>query len=147
MSVLEERPMTGGPAGGGAPLPKPELGSRRSESQGRSRFAVYFTRYGWIHALLLLSVWMFLFPFFWMLGTSMKTDEELLNPSILPEIVHFRPSSPYVRKVLDPQKPADVETARWEQVLPQLTDMATAEIGKYQAAHPPVPSVGGFNAD
>lgn len=147
MSVLEERPTVGRPPAPGAPLPKPELGSRQSEYRGRSRFAVYFTRYGWIHALLLLSVWMFLFPFFWMLGTSMKTDEELLNPSILPEVVHFRPSSPYVRKVLDPQKPSDVETARWEQMLPRLMDVATTAIQKYQAAHPPVPSIAGFNAD
>ena len=44
--------------------------------------------------LLLLASWMFLFPFVWMLATSVKTDEELMEPGILPPIEHFRPEQP-----------------------------------------------------
>ena len=66
----------------------------------RSRFAVYFTRYGWIHALLLMGVWLFLFPFAWMIATEREDRyEELLTPRLdAGRIVRFRPDSPYVRE-------------------------------------------------
>src|SRR6478609_1124489 len=80
-------------------------------SNRRSRFATYFTTRGWVHVLLLLSIWLFLFPFFWMLATSVKTDEELTESRVLPQFVRFQPSSPYVREVAEPVKPADVESA------------------------------------
>src|SRR4051812_9963783 len=69
-------------------------------------FSAYFSRTGWIHILLLLSVWLFLFPFFWMVATSIKTDEELTETKVLPEIAHFRPASPYVRPPVEPAKPS-----------------------------------------
>src|SRR4051794_38472468 len=83
------------------PCPSP-LATRPSNR--RSRFATYFTTRGWVHALLLLSIWMFLFPFFWMLATSVKTDEELTESRVLPQVVRFVPSSPYVRPAVDPVK-------------------------------------------
>jgi len=72
-----------------------------------SRFGKYFTRTGWAHILLLLAAWMFVFPFVWMFATSIKTDEELMEPGVLPPIEHFRSSSPYVRKTNEPIKPID----------------------------------------
>src|SRR6185369_16197968 len=42
------------------------------------------------HLLLLTGGITFLFPFLWMLLTSMKTDEELAAGSWLPSIPHFR---------------------------------------------------------
>src|SRR3954451_15496571 len=118
MNVLEDRPTTTVPRavadetiGNLAPLPrlapKPR-GSGANEFRRRSRFAVYFTNHGWVHALLLLSVWLFLFPFLWMLATSVKTDEELMDGAILPTIETFRPTSPYVRPRLEARKPGDV---------------------------------------
>src|SRR6059058_5090033 len=106
MNVLEDRPTTTVPRAaadeaipGIAPLPRlapePARDAEPTTYRRRGRFAVYFTKHGWVHALLLLSVWLFLFPFFWMLATSVKTDEELMSTDILPTIEHFRPTSPY----------------------------------------------------
>src|SRR3954451_9799811 len=131
MNVLEDRPTTTVPRavadetiGNLAPLPrlapKPR-GSGANEFRRRNRFAVYFTKHGWIHALLLLSVWLFLFPFLWMLGTSVKTDDELTSASILPEIPAFRGASPYVRSLPPPQRPTDTTISRWNEMLPALT--------------------------
>ena len=97
-----------------SPDPSPLRPSRRA------RFARYFTQRGWAHVLLLLASWMFLFPFVWMLATSVKTDEELLDPGILPHVEHFRANSPYVRDAIEPIRPADVTIARWEQMIPTL---------------------------
>src|SRR5439155_7756014 len=100
------------------------------------RFATYFTRYGWIHALLLLSVWLFLFPFLWMVSTSVKTDDELTAAAVLPEIPTFRPSSPYVRPIEFPKRPIDAPVATWNALLPKLSDITTARIAAYQKSHP-----------
>src|SRR5438874_4595373 len=129
----------GGNARGSSSLsPEP---SSLSPGKRRSRFATYFTRTGWAHVLLLLAAWMFLFPFVWMLATSVKTDEELMDPGVLPPIVRFQPSSPYVRSKVEPIKPADVTKARWDQMIPTLRLLASAAIEKYQNAHPAPPAI------
>jgi multiple sugar transport system permease protein len=110
-------------------------------SQRRSRMAVYFTRYGWIHAILLLCVWLFLFPFFWMLATSLKTDEELAANSPLPAFLRFRPASPYVREAVNPVRPTDVDTDRWNAMLPKLNAIALQAIAQYQAGLAALPSI------
>ena len=149
MTALEEARVPGSAVR--VPDKDPHAPSRDPRSQTRnpkepSRFARYFTRHGWIHVLLLLGVWMFLFPFFWMLATSIKTDEELADNAMLPEFVTFHPASPYVRPVVEPQKPGDVSAGRWKEMLPSLTDMAAAAIAKYQHGQPPEPSVASFDA-
>jgi multiple sugar transport system permease protein len=106
-----------------------------------TRFGKYFTRYGWAHALLLLAAWMFLFPFIWMFATSVKTDEELIEPGILPSVEHFKPSSPYVRSAPDLIRPADVTSERWDQMIPKLKQIASDEIAKYQNAHSAPPAI------
>ncbi len=139
MTVVEERSSRQQAAGGGQTRPGEPAPKRRST------FAVYFTRWGWIHALLLLSVWMFLFPFFWMLATSIKTDEEVSEAAILPQLVTFRPTSPYVRPAVEPIRPADVTIDRWTETLPQLTEIASAAVVKYQAARPPQQCIAEFS--
>src|SRR4051794_10630987 len=127
-----------------APRPRnPEPGTRNPTR--RRRFTTYFTTRGWVHALLLLSIWMFLFPFFWMLATSLKTDEELTESRVLPEFVRFAPSSPYVRAAADPVKPADVSNTRWHELLPRLTSIASSAVDAYQSSHPPQRSVATFD--
>jgi multiple sugar transport system permease protein len=127
-----------------APRPRNAERGTRNPTR-RNRFATYFTTRGWVHALLLLSIWMFLFPFFWMLATSVKTDEELTESRVLPEFVRFQPSSPYVRAAADPVKPADVSKARWDELLPRLTSIASAAVDTYQSSHPPQRSVAAFD--
>jgi ABC-type glycerol-3-phosphate transport system permease component len=110
-----------------------------------SRFARYFTSTGWVHALLLLSVWLFVFPFLWMLGTSVKTDEELVANTIVPAAVAFRPASPYVRDAVTVDRPADAPVSRWKELLPPLTDVASKRVGLYQQSHPALPSLAPFD--
>ncbi|HWP41497.1 MAG TPA: carbohydrate ABC transporter permease [Tepidisphaeraceae bacterium] len=64
---------------------------------GIGRIRRYLVTRGWAHALLLFGSAMFLFPFFWMVITSLKTDEELAESRWLPAIPRFRACSPYPR--------------------------------------------------
>ena len=63
----------------------------------RTRMVAYLTRHVGLHVVLLLGVWLFLFLFFWMLATSVKTDEELAQNVLLPQPVSFHACGPYVR--------------------------------------------------
>lgn len=116
---------------------------RRADArfEGRRWKFLRLFRNSWIHLILLVCVFLFMFPFFWMLATSVKTDEELLSPAIMPEVLGFRGSSPYVRKPTVPDKPLDVPPAEWEKMLPTLTDIATASIVKYELTHPSIPAI------
>jgi multiple sugar transport system permease protein len=82
-----------------------------------------------------------------MLATSMKTDEELADNALVPEILTFRPVSPYVKKPITPVKPSDVTTKRWDEMLPQLTSMASAAIARFQKTRPPQASIEKFDDD
>lgn len=115
-------------------------------SPRRGAFGRYFARSGWAHALLLLGVWLFLFPFLWMLATSVKTDEELTGSAVLPEFVTFRGASPYVRAGVTPERPADVAAGKWRELLPRLTGEAERAVGAYQAGHAAQASLGAFDA-
>lgn len=81
----------------------------RSSRAPASRFGRYLATRGWAHLLLLCGTGIFLFPFFWMLVTSLKTDEELSQRSWLPKIPTFRAESPYPRP-----EGADEPVARFE---------------------------------
>ena len=89
--------------------------------------------------LLLLASWMFLFPFVWMLATSVKTDEELLDSGILPQVEHFHPEQPVrARAAVEPIRPTDVTLARWEQMTPDTAGrLAGGCDRRYQKSHPP----------
>ena len=108
--------------------------SDQSASAPPGRFAHYFVTRGWAHLLLLAGVGIFLFPFLWMLSTSLKTDEEVTNSKILPEIPTFRPTSPYVRNIELPQRLPDIPPAKWDALLPQLLLIAEQKINTTQFA-------------
>ena len=72
------------------------------------RFLTYFARTGWAHLLLLTGAAIFLFPFFWMVLTSFKTDEEIAEGGWLPAIPSYRESSPYPRRPIEVHKPANI---------------------------------------
>lgn len=91
-----------------------------------------------IHLILMAGVVAFLFPFVWMLSTSVKTDEELTDAKILPQLPTFLPASPYVISTPEPTKPYDAPPAVWEQALPRLLEIAELRVAAVQAASPPV---------
>src|SRR4051812_40723556 len=73
-----------------------------------SRFARYFVARGWLHLVLLTGVAIFVFPFIWLVATSLKTDEELTDLGWMPSIPHFVPRSPYVLPQPEVVKPMEV---------------------------------------
>ena len=101
------------------------------------RFARYFATRGWAHLVLLSGVGVFLFPFLWMLSTSLKTDEELAKVSLFPTLPSFVGLSPYLKPVTEVAAPPDVEPARWEAMLPRLRRLADARLAALQMAEPP----------
>jgi len=87
---------------------------------GTNRVGKWFANKGWVHLILLSGVCLFMFPFVWMVGMSMKTDDEAAGTDILPAIPTFRADSPSVRPPIVPQQPPDVAKSRWKSVLPKL---------------------------
>src|SRR5207248_751558 len=79
---------------------------------------------GIVHLTLLACAAIFLFPFVWMIATSLKTDEELHVPGIFPSLPTFRAQSPYAREIVKEVKPALVAADRWESALPRLREKA-----------------------
>ncbi|MGN6727004.1 MAG: hypothetical protein ACTHLZ_13875, partial [Tepidisphaeraceae bacterium] len=74
----------------------------------------YFVRNGWLHLILLTMAAIFLFPFAWMVGMSLKTDTEATSTSLFPAMPHFRGDSPWVRPAESIVRPAEVTAARWK---------------------------------
>src|SRR5687767_15794854 len=72
------------------------------------KLAAYIVRRGWLHLVLLTGVFIFVFPFAWMIATSMKTDDELTNQRWMPAIPTFRSHSPYVLARPELSKPIGV---------------------------------------
>jgi multiple sugar transport system permease protein len=95
-----------------------------------SRFGRYIAERGWAHLTLLCGVGIFLFPFVWMLGVSMKTDEEVTSGRLLPTLPIFRAQSPYVRDMPVTPRPQDVSASSWDEVLPMLTQAARLALEK-----------------
>ncbi len=79
-----------------------------------ARFGRWFAAKGWVHVLVMTLAAAFLYPFAWMLFTSMKTDEELTSPRLLPEIPHFVPASPYVREAPSLARPEGASEDGWK---------------------------------
>jgi multiple sugar transport system permease protein len=80
----------------------------------------WFARRGWVHLVLLSGVGLFMFPFVWMVGMSMKTDDEAVSTQLLPSVPVFRANSPVIRPPVVPQQPGVVAAAQWEELLPIL---------------------------
>jgi multiple sugar transport system permease protein len=109
-----------------------EEGSKERRGLG-GRFGSYIVTRGWVHLVLLSGVGLFLFPFAWMVGTSLKTDEEVVEDRWFPTVPTFRDASPYARGVPEIERPMDVPTDRWNALLPQLKAMAREAV---EAAEP-----------
>ncbi|MCY2954355.1 MAG: ABC transporter permease subunit [Planctomycetota bacterium] len=112
-------------------MPHSKIENRKSKMG--NGLAHYFISRGWTHLLLLAGVGIFLFPFLWMLSTSLKTDEEVTNSKILPEIPTFRPTSPYVPDIALPQRLLDIPPNKWDALLPQLLTLAGRKIAATQS--------------
>lgn len=80
---------------------------------------------GFIWLVLISCSAIFLFPFLWMLVSSVKTDEEVNQGDFWPELPEFRPNSPYVTDVARPQRPETCSTERWNLLLPKFTTYVT----------------------
>jgi multiple sugar transport system permease protein len=92
------------------------------------RLARYVINRGWLHLTLLVGVAIFIFPFVWMVATSLKTDEELTGASWWPEIPTFRDHSPYVLPTPVLVKPMEVPPATWTEKSPKLLDLARSAV-------------------
>jgi ABC-type glycerol-3-phosphate transport system permease component len=118
---------TGCPSGA-AKTPAPAL------PRPRLQMVRYIVTRGWLHLILLSAVGVFLFPFVYMVGTSLKTDEELTESDWFPAVPKFVGDSPRVRMVRAMVKPDEASQATWDAVLPQLRKIARAAVD--QAALP-----------
>jgi ABC-type glycerol-3-phosphate transport system permease component len=94
----------------------------------RDNVAHYFVRRGWSHLLLLTAAMIFLFPFVWMVATSIKTDEEIAAGDWWPTIPRFRDHSPYVRPAVRIERPTGVSDQLWNLNLALLQSMAELAI-------------------
>src|SRR2546423_1323056 len=73
--------------------------SNRKLQIANRKFARYLAQRGWVHLVLLTGICVFLFPFLYMFGTSMKSDEELTESAWFPAVPHFEAASPRVRQI------------------------------------------------
>jgi ABC-type glycerol-3-phosphate transport system permease component len=103
----------------------------------RRRFGRWVAERGWAHVLLLTGIAAFLYPFLWMVFTTMKTDEELAAREILPEFPHFIAKSPYVRDADALERPDGIDGVAWRAIEPRLLEQA--EGAARSAAHAEVP--------
>jgi ABC-type glycerol-3-phosphate transport system permease component len=110
-----------------------------SKAESGGRFARYIIERGWAHLVLLTGLGIFVFPFVWMLSTSVKTDEELPQAQVLPRIPQFRQRSPYVRPADEPQRPGDVPRDRWDALLPAIVRLSEAAVERYQDSNRQTP--------
>src|SRR5438105_4592462 len=79
--------------------------SNRKLQIGNRKFINYVVARGWMHLVLLTGVGIFIFPFVWMLGTSIKTDDEVTSEKWLPAVPTFVARSPYALPAPDLIKP------------------------------------------
>src|SRR5690242_3822253 len=99
-----------------------------ASSRGSWRVSRYLMERGWAHLLLLAGIGLFLFPFAYMLGTSLKTDEELTAAAWFPAIPTFRAASPYVREADSVQRPVEAPLEKWQRLLPKFRSLTRAAV-------------------
>src|SRR4051812_13313247 len=94
----------------------------RADARARRapRWATYIVRRGWSHLLLVTAALIFLFPFAWMVATSLKTDEEIMARTWWPALPSFCDHSPYVRPPVRVERPTGVTDKQWDANLPVL---------------------------
>src|SRR5687767_6476655 len=99
--------------------------SERSVASSRAlpRLIRLCVDYAWVHVLALFLLAVFLFPFAYMFGTSLKTEEELTISRWFPTVPTFVAASPRVRDIDPVAKPAEAPAAMWDTALPVLREM------------------------
>jgi len=100
------------------------------------RFARYVVSRGWLHLILLCGVGIFVFPFVWMVGTSMKTDDEVTDQKWMPSIPTFVPRSPFVLGAPEVLRPMAVDPATWERLFNRLLNISRSAVGAELKARP-----------
>ena len=83
-----------------------------------------------VHLTLLMLAALFFFPFVWMFGMSLKTDEEVTDTSMFPSLPVFISSSPYVLMPASVDRPETASREKWNNIFPKLASDAAAAIAK-----------------
>jgi multiple sugar transport system permease protein len=81
-----------------------------------------------VHLTLLTLAALFFFPFVWMLGMSLKTDEEVTDARLFPALPVFIQSSPFVLGGDEIVRPEMASSKSWDRVLPLLESDASAAV-------------------
>jgi ABC-type glycerol-3-phosphate transport system permease component len=96
----------------------------------------------WItHLTLLVLAGIFFFPFVWMFGMSLKTDEEVSSTDVFPALPEFTAASPYVIPSAAVDRPEMASRELWNRLWPELLSDASAAV-----ATAPLPA-GVFDSD
>src|SRR5436190_6046679 len=111
-------------------------GSIRQSAIGNRKFINYVVSRGWLHLILLCGVGIFIFPFVWMVGTSMKTDDEVTDTRWMPAIPRFVPRSPFVLTAPDIIKPMPVEPVVWNKLYDRLLNLTRSAVGEHLKTYP-----------
>jgi multiple sugar transport system permease protein len=122
MSALSTPPRTIVPSPPPRPQPPPNRLRRRIVRSILNQWIVHLT-------LLMLAA-LFFFPFVWMFGMSLKTDEEITNTEVFPALPQFTASSPYVLKADQVDRPEMASREQWNMAYPHLLSDASAAIEK-----------------
>jgi len=106
-----------------------QLPARLEQQSPRPRFRLRMLRSilnQWIvHLTLLVLAAVFFFPFIWMFGMSLKTDEEVTNTEVFPALPVFTASSPFVLQADKVARPDRASREQWNQLYPQLLSDAS----------------------
>ena len=121
--------------------------SAAPRAQRASCLMRYVRQRAWVHLLLIAGTALFLFPFYWMLSTSLKTDDELAEARIAPTIPLFRPQSPYIREMEEPAAPEGVSAERWQTLRPAISGLAEATLKSVQESSPKSMRLTGISAE
>ena len=85
-----------------------------------------------LHALLIVLSAVFLIPLFWLVGSSLKTDDQIkaFPPEWIPSIPFYAPASPYVQLSAypPPARPAACPEGQWARLQAPLGDLVTEAI-------------------
>jgi multiple sugar transport system permease protein len=115
-------------------MTRPDAIAPRGVAEGAGRWqrtGRYFARKGWVHLILLAGVGLFMFPFVWMVGMSLKTDDEVVSSDIFPAIPTFHAASPSVRAAPPvPPPPEGVTSKRWSDLYKQLVGAGETALAK-----------------
>ncbi len=95
-----------------------------------ARLRRWLAEKGWVHVVLLAGAGVFLFPFAWMVGTSLKTDDEISQDRLFPALPTHRPATPYVRAAPEPRRPDDAPSSRWAGAVHDLRSFARVAVAQ-----------------